>query len=31
LATAINNKVDSIIKNRIRGISDNTPFVLPFH
>ena len=31
LATAIRNKVDSIIKNRLRGISDNMPFVLPFH
>jgi hypothetical protein len=31
LATAIKSKVDSIIKNRIRGISDNTPFILPFH
>jgi hypothetical protein len=31
LASAIRNKVDSIIKNSIGGIIDNTPFLLPFH
>jgi hypothetical protein len=31
LASAIRNKVDSIIRNSMGGIIDNTPFLLPFH
>jgi len=30
LESAIKNKVDSIIKNAISSIKDNTPFLLPF-
>ena len=31
LASAIKNKVDSIIRNSISGIIHKTPFLLPFH
>jgi hypothetical protein len=31
LGSAIRNKVDSIVKNSLRSISHNVPFLLPFH
>jgi hypothetical protein len=31
LASSIKNKVDSIIRNSMRGLIDKTPFILPFH
>lgn len=31
LGSVIRNKVDSLLKNSIRGIADNRPFTSPFH